>query len=318
MPRETAGGGAGTVESASVDSVTAWQQIMGRRPVEFRHSLEPGVARFSARHQTARAGEATVTRMQATAHRVRRAEPAPEGRFGGSFLQIGLQVSGRSVSTSADRVAVTCPGDIVVFNTDHAFSVRFSQLFGCVLFLLPQAELGLPSTSINGLSVTRVPGDRGVGLLMARMLAAFDDDIGLLTGRGSAGVVSSAISLAGSLLLEAQESDDGRHPAVTTEIAEYIDENLDDPALSGRQISRDLHMSLRSLQYHLADRGTTASRLIKDRRLDRARRLLSDPRDPRDIRLIAEECGFVSAAHFSREFKRRFDETPTGMRRRVR
>lgn len=156
MSRETVEGGAGMVESASVDSVVAWQQIMGRRPVAFRHSLEPGVARFRARHQTARAGEATVTRMQATAHRVRRTEPAPSRQNSGSFLQIGLQVSGRSVSTSADGEAVTGPGDIVIFNTDHAFSVRFSQLFGCVLLLLPQEELGLPSTAIDGLSLIHI------------------------------------------------------------------------------------------------------------------------------------------------------------------
>jgi len=58
---------------------------------------------------------------------------------------------------------------------------------------------------------------------------------------------------------------------------------------------------------------------VVERRLLQARRLLADPnRRDRSIALIAFESGFGHLTYFNRAFRRRFGDTPTGLRAQAR
>ncbi|MDR7307055.1 AraC family transcriptional regulator [Rhodoferax saidenbachensis] len=62
--------------------------------------------------------------------------------------------------------------------------------------------------------------------------------------------------------------------------------------------------------------GVSPMRYLRDVRLDQARVLmLGSPLRPSEV---AEQVGFESAAHFTREFKRRFEVSPTEYSRRLR
>ena len=74
-------------------------------------------------------------------------------------------------------------------------------------------------------------------------------------------------------------------------------------------------MSVRYLHRLLEDSGRTFSEHLLERRLDRAHRLLRDPRLAyRKISEIALEAGFADLSHFNRSFRRRFGETPSQAR----
>lgn len=79
-------------------------------------------------------------------------------------------------------------------------------------------------------------------------------------------------------------------------------------------VARDLGMSSRSLQRALRGEGTTFSRELDRTRLTEARRLLDDT--ALSITEIGYVCGFTDGAHFSRRFRARFGQTPTGFRAR--
>ncbi|MEU4745157.1 AraC family transcriptional regulator [Actinosynnema sp. NPDC023658] len=100
------------------------------------------------------------------------------------------------------------------------------------------------------------------------------------------------------------------------EALEYMREHLSDPTLSADRVAEALFISRRRL-YQLFDDGQGVSERIRGLRIDRAKALLADPaKAARGIGEIAKDCGFVSAAHFSRTFRQVVGRTPSEFRNR--
>lgn len=94
-----------------------------------------------------------------------------------------------------------------------------------------------------------------------------------------------------------------------------IDEQLQDSLLSPATVARRLHFSLRRLYRLFEERGETVSRYIQHRRLIKIAEELSAPgRTHESITQIAFKWGFSDAAHFSRAFKREFEQSPRDYR----
>ena len=88
-----------------------------------------------------------------------------------------------------------------------------------------------------------------------------------------------------------------------------------DPALDPQKVAKRLGFSVRYLHRLLEETGRTFSEHLVERRLERAHRLLRDPRlAARKISDIAADAGFADLSHFNRSFRRRFGETPSAAR----
>jgi AraC-like DNA-binding protein len=84
-----------------------------------------------------------------------------------------------------------------------------------------------------------------------------------------------------------------------------------DPARTADQVG----LSVRYLHRLLQETGKTFSAHVLERRLDRARRLLRDPRlGYLKISEIASAAGFSDLSYFNRSFRRHFAETPSQTR----
>lgn len=77
-------------------------------------------------------------------------------------------------------------------------------------------------------------------------------------------------------------------------------------------VAEALHMSTRTLQRRLKDRGLSFSRLIRRLRVEAASRLLCN--SGLALADIGYACGFSDQAHFQREFKRQSGMTPRRLR----
>ena len=98
---------------------------------------------------------------------------------------------------------------------------------------------------------------------------------------------------------------------------DHIEKNLTDPLLSPSSIAEAHFISTRRLHYLFRDEGTTVTAWIKTRRLERCRLELSDPYLGEDtVTRIAQRCGFVDAAHFSRCFRVAYGVSPREYRLR--
>ena len=95
----------------------------------------------------------------------------------------------------------------------------------------------------------------------------------------------------------------------------HIAARLDDLDLGPQSIASDLGISVRSLHLIYSRRGTTVSRRILERRLERCRSdLVAKPH--MSITEIAFNWGFNDLAHFSRVFRQRFGATASAYRGR--
>jgi AraC-like DNA-binding protein len=102
-----------------------------------------------------------------------------------------------------------------------------------------------------------------------------------------------------------------RVQAVITEIAN----RFNDPGFNVDGAARALGLSRRYVQELLEETGKPFTEHVQERRLGRAFALLTDRRcDHLPIIDIAYASGFGDVSHFNRMFRRRFGDTPSGVR----
>ncbi|HEY0104818.1 MAG TPA: helix-turn-helix domain-containing protein [Rhizomicrobium sp.] len=95
----------------------------------------------------------------------------------------------------------------------------------------------------------------------------------------------------------------------------YVDDHLSDSSLSPAMIAAEIGVSLRHLHRLFEDMGRSVGDVIRQRRLERARCDLSDPRfSGTSVLDIALNWGFSDAAHFSRAFRSAFGKPPRDYR----
>ncbi|MFI9818737.1 helix-turn-helix transcriptional regulator [Saccharothrix variisporea] len=133
------------------------------------------------------------------------------------------------------------------------------------------------------------------------------------------GLAHHLVGLAELVLRSALKAELDRVDALAArrrEAVDYMREHLSDPGLSADRVAEALFMSRRRL-YQLFDDGQGVSERIRGLRVERAKALLGDPaKADRSVAEIARDCGFVSAAHFSRTFRQVVGVTPTAYRSR--
>lgn len=87
------------------------------------------------------------------------------------------------------------------------------------------------------------------------------------------------------------------------------------PSFSGADVARALSISERYLRLLLEETGKTFSEHLLEHRLQLTLRLLTDQRNAgRKVSEIAMRAGFSDISYFNRAFRRRFGDTPTGVR----
>jgi AraC-like DNA-binding protein len=169
-----------------------------------------------------------------------------------------------------------------------------------------------------------VSGDTNAGVIMpvdrpelgiaARLFAEVFEDGGQLGDEPARLLVDTALAMIGHAARADAENAPARLSIADRRLAEvlrFIEVHLSDPQLSTAMVARGCGISPRYLSFLLRLRGTSFSGLVWEQRLEKARSWLAAS-DPRDISIseIAYGVGFKSPAHFSRMFKRVFQQNP--------
>jgi AraC-like DNA-binding protein len=107
----------------------------------------------------------------------------------------------------------------------------------------------------------------------------------------------------------------GLRAARLREIKSDITANLWRDSLSVGEIAIRQRVTPRYVQMLFEEEGTTFTEFVLEMRLDRAHRMLADPRwADRNISTIAFDAGFGDLSYFNRTFRRRFGRTPSDVR----
>ncbi|BAU74873.1 transcriptional regulator FeaR [Metapseudomonas furukawaii] len=109
---------------------------------------------------------------------------------------------------------------------------------------------------------------------------------------------------------------EGSHNAGLRVLAQQlIDQSLSEPGLTPLSLARQLNISVRQLYRLFEEQGDSVCRFIQRARLKRSAADLSNPRLRNEsITDIAFRWGFTDSAHFSRTFKKHFDQSPRDYR----
>ncbi|WP_394431159.1 AraC-like ligand-binding domain-containing protein [Streptomyces sp. SGAir0957] len=281
--------------------------------------------RFHATVRPVALGAVTVTGvdcspsvMLRTTRLIRRSDPQ---LYSVLFVQRGrLQV------VQAGRKAVVDRHDFTLYDSSRPVVLRTVDP-GPTTFVRVRAPLALlpqPARSISHLSARRLPGRRGVGALLAGFATGL---VTLSTATHSfelGRLEATALDLlATALTPQPGASPPDSHPSdrerLLRRMTAYVRQHAADPELTPRGIAAAHHISLGHLHRVFRAGDTTITSLIRHRRLEAARRDLSDPGMAEvPIHRIAARSGFRDHTALTRAFGDVYGITPGEFRRRAR
>ncbi|MCE6994814.1 AraC family transcriptional regulator [Saccharothrix sp. S26] len=244
----------------------------------------------------------------------------------GGFLTV--RASGAAAAKAALSGGAATPehiqllvGCTVAGAAGHRAALRFPD---CALHVLPdvvmltvaEARLTVGFGELKPLMFQQVPVDAALHAVFAGAVAHVLAAAHALDPHGLSHHLLGLAELVLRSALRAELERVDSPVARRREALDYMREHLADPTLSADRVAEALFISRRRL-YQLFDDGQGVSERIRGLRIDRAKALLADPaKAARGIGEIAKDCGFVSAAHFSRTFRQVVGQTPSEFRHR--
>ncbi len=267
-------------------------------------------------------GPVSVGFMSARAHEIRRdtrliADHDPEE------VWLALQLGGRAVIESQERVAVLDAGDLAVYDSSHPCVVRGDGSFEMAVFQLPRRLTRFPSRIIDRMVGVRVTQDEAPLDLVTPFMLDLVDRLRRESLPEAAEDLGEALLGLTRLLFRGVATEDreelDRAPAPLLPVVKaFIERHLDDPGLTPSSIAAKHGISLRYLHAIFERESCGVAAWTRLRRLERCRQDLGDTTSHElPIQVIAARWGFWDQSQFSRAFKRAYACTPSDYRRRI-
>jgi AraC-like DNA-binding protein len=234
------------------------------------------------------------------------------------FYKVSLQLDGYSILEQNGRETVVAPGDLTVYDTSNPFVITTNQAARSLILTCPHDRLGIANELMGNLVATRMSGRSGLGSVTSAYLAQLGSGLSDGSVKSSRQLEDSVLSVLRTLFndeLEKVYSNGTEEQMLTYQILAGIEANLSDPDLSVASIAAEHFISTRQLQRIFQQRGTTVTRWIRERRLNRCREeLLQRGSSVKNVRDVALQWGIQDAAHFSRIFRDTFGQSPSEYR----
>jgi AraC-like DNA-binding protein len=300
-------------DGTAIDRLECWRDAVSRNLVPLE-VLPRESADFSASLHAVSVGRVQMSVISAAPHSIARtrrhiASDAPD------FFQLTVQLTGQGVLTQRDRQAQVGPGELVIYDTRRPFTYDLRQSHTGLVLMFPRAMLPLADRDLARVTATPVPCHDGLGQVVLPLLHGLARQMEHLESRGTPRLADNVVDLVGTLLAEYADADrttEEAGPGLLTErVLLYMEQRLADPVLSPEQIAAAHRISRRYLYKLLAAQGYTVSGWIREQRLARCRRDLTDPAlDHLPVGVIGGRWGFADPAHFSHAFKAAYGMSP--------
>ena len=233
--------------------------------------------------------------------------------FGDETAHVSARFNGREATIEpGDAFLMPC-GD----NAD-IYAPRDAQFMNV---RLPRAAIAGNVINLHDTYCHRIPHDTPALVLLKRYLALLNDETAALADPS---LQHSAVTHVYDLLAKtlgptrdaaAIADTRGVRTARLEMIKDDIARHLTDARLSVHTVATRHKVSPRYLQRLFDDSGSTFTEYVMAQRLERAHRLLSDPKlGGRTLTAIAFAAGFNDLSHFQRRFRRRYGTTPSDVR----
>lgn len=241
--------------------------------------------------------------------------PRQIARANDDYFLVNIQMQGAGIVRQDGRDALLNPGDFTLYDSTRVYELHFDGDFQQIVLKLPGEQLRRAVGDTEKLTATTISGRTTAGHLMISMIKT------LWNGMGALEPVS-AVSVAGgvlNILVAGLQTLPASKCRSVSSLASYhiarikaeFDSSLRNPALSVRDVARDLGMSVGHIHRLFQHEAITPAQYIRSRRLEMCSRELLDPRRAgHSISEVAYSWGFNDAAHFSRVFRNQFGVAP--------
>jgi AraC-like DNA-binding protein len=240
-------------------------------------------------------------------------------QFDRSCLLVGFLAGGAARVSQDERQAEVRAGDCVVYEPGRPYEWVFEDAWDLRLFAFPLGSVQLSESERRLMTARPLNGRAGLAGVVSRFLLDLARHLDLLPAAQSERVLAQASDLVVTLLGSAFGEGDDAHGcaqrSLVLRIKDHIERRLSDPALGPDEIAAAVSISTRYLHKLFQDDHRTVSLYVRERRLDRVRHDLLDPRlASRPISTIAFSWGFGDISGFNRAFKQAYGITPRELR----
>ena len=235
---------------------------------------------------------------------------------GDDRLFITLVGSGRSLVSQHGRDTLLTKGDFALTDRTHHYQQAMDGDIAQTVLMIPR-DLLLPRIGpVERFTSVRVDGRKGFGGLLSPMLQDLPGQLSGIADDAQPRIVENVLDLIATSLLS---QGDGTHRSAQmafVRVKFWIETHLTEE-LSADRIAAACGVSVRHLSRLFLRDGTSPMTHVWERRLERCRRALTDPKmADRMIGEIAFAAGFRDLSHFSHAYRARYGCSPREERNR--
>jgi AraC-like DNA-binding protein len=258
--------------------------------------------------------------LSGTARGVRHDHARRDSGDGDDDFSFHLNVRGLSLVAGQRGETTLGDGDAMLLSYSVARTIRRPDLVDHRVIRLPRAALSPLVRNVDDAVLRRVPRGTGMLRLLRSYADAVFDDPALAVPQMRRLIAAQLCDLVAATLGATRDAvavAEGRgiRAARLSAIKADVEAHLVSSDLSPGAVARRQQISDSYIRKLFESEQTSLSEFVLGRRLERARRLLTDPGwADRSIASIAFASGFGDLSYFNRTFKRCYGLTPSDMR----
>lgn len=266
-------------------------------------------------------GEVYVNEVKSSQHEIARHEREVQ-QFSQSnrFLKVSLLMSGHANSVQGTTSTDFEPGQMLIHDSARPYTMYLDDDFHMVFLLIPRDRFDLSDAATNDLIGQRIDDGAGISSTVLPFFSTLAKQLPDLNGPSAVRLMSNTVDLIETMMFslvgqQASAPQQTRRRELLQQIQAFIDCNLDDAELDPQQIAAANFISTRYLHRLFRDEDITVAGYMRQARLVRCRRDLSDPLLAHlPVSTIASRWGFLNSSHFSRLFRQTMGVSPTEYR----
>lgn len=228
------------------------------------------------------------------------------------LLSLGIQGNGEVLQDG--RQATLTPGTFALYDSRRPYILNFDHNFEQIVFMMPSIALNACLGHAEHLTATTIDTTNPLQEITANFLTQLLNTTQHLPDLLVTRLAAQASEIVASMLIATigrSSAPTSHRLAMGLQLRTAIDQRLRDPELNRQSLAQQFRISTRYLDDLFSDEKVGIAEYILQKRLQWARKALSDPARSRyQIGEIARMSGFVSQSHFSRVFASTFKQSP--------
>ena len=258
--------------------------------------------------------------LSGTVRGVRHEHARRDSGDGDDDFSFHMNLSGLSLVTGQRGETTLRDGDAMLLSYSVSRTISRPDLVDHRVIRLPRAAISPLVRNIDDAVLCRIPRDTGMLALLGSYVDAVFDDPSLAVPQMRRLIVAQlcdlvAVTLGATRDATAVAEGRGIRAARLRAIKDDIEAHLAHGDLSPGAVANRQQISDSYIRKLFESEGTSFSRFVLGRRLERAHRMLTTPTlARRSIASIAFDAGFGDLSYFNRAFKRDYGATPSEVR----